>query len=192
MDLDRLREDIAIRGKRGFHFIFASIIIWSAVLVVWLLPIKGVSTKNLLTFCITATLLPIAFMISKLIKAEFSTKDNSLNGLGILFSCNQFLYILIAMWIYQAAPEKMVMILAIIFGAHLLPFGWLYKSKAYFVMAIVVSLTSLIVGIIFSPVIVSIVMIFLEIIFSIWLSFEIKVLGKRIYITENEGMHRGG
>lgn len=59
-------------------------------------------------------------------------------------------------------------------------------------MAIVVSLTSLIVGIIFSPVIVSIVMIFLEIIFSIWLSFEIKVLGKRIYITENEGMHRGG
>ncbi|MDC2866158.1 DUF7010 family protein [Bacillus sp. BP-3] len=182
MELDRLREDIAARGKRGLHFILASIMIWSAILVVWLLPLKGISTKNLLTFCITATLLPIAFMISKLIKAEFSTKDNSLNNLGILFSCNQFLYILIAMWIYQAAPEKMVMILAIIFGAHifgahLLPFGWLYKSKAYFVMAIIVSFASLVVGIIFSPVIVAIVMISLEIVFSIWLSFEIKALG---------------
>lgn len=177
MELDRLRENIAVRGKRGLHFILASIIMWSAILVVWLLPIKEVSTKNLLTFCITAMLLPIAFMISKLIKAEFSTKDNSLNALGILFSCNQFLYILIAMWIYQAAPEKMAMVLAIIFGAHLLPFGWLYKSKAYFVMAIVVSFTSLIVGIIFSPVIVAIVMISLEIIFSIWLSFEVKALG---------------
>nr|WP_242216795.1 hypothetical protein [Bacillus cereus group sp. BfR-BA-01380] len=114
--------------------------------------------------------------MSKLIKAEFSTKDNSLNNLGILFSCNQFLYILIAMWIYQAAPEKMVMILAVIFGAHLLPFGWLYKSKAYFVMAIVVSFAAFIVGIIFSPVIVAIVMISLEIIFSTWLSFEIKTL----------------
>ncbi|WP_028411321.1 DUF7010 family protein [Bacillus sp. 123MFChir2] len=177
MELDRLREDIAARGKRGLHFILASIMIWSAILVLWLLPLKGISTKNLLTFCITATLLPIAFMISKLIKAEFSTKDNSLNNLGILFSCNQFLYILIAMWIYQAVPEKMVMILAIIFGAHLLPFGWLYKSKAYFVMAIVVSFASLVVGIIFNPVIVAIVMIFLEIVFSIWLSFEIKALG---------------
>ncbi|MEH7461620.1 hypothetical protein V7166_05780 [Bacillus thuringiensis] len=185
MELDRLRDDIAIRGKRGLHFILASIIMWSAILVVWLLPIKEVSTKNLLTFCITATLLPIAFMISKLIKAEFSTKDNSLNALGILFSCNQFLYILIAMWIYQAAPEKMVMVLAIIFGAHLLPFGWLYKSKAYFVMAIVVSFTSLIMGIIFSPVTVAIVMISLEILFSIWLSFEIKALGNRMYVNAN-------
>ncbi|WP_035430556.1 DUF7010 family protein [Bacillus sp. UNC322MFChir4.1] len=184
MELDGLRDDIAVRGKRGLHFILASIMIWSAILVVWLLPIKEVSTKNLFIFCITATLLPIAFMMSKIIKAEFSTKDNSLNALGILFSCNQFLYILIAMWIYQAVPEKMVMILAVVFGAHLLPFGWLYKSKAYFVMAIVVSFTSFIVGIIFSPAIVAIVMISLEIIFSIWLSFEIKALGSRIHRGE--------
>ena len=180
LELDKSRDNIAIRGKRGLHFILASIIIWGSVLTVWLLPIKEILTKNLLTFCFTASLLPIAFVISKLIKAEFSTKDNPLNTLGIIFSCNQLLYILIAMWIYQAVPEKMVMVLAIIFGAHLLPFGWLYKSKAYFVMAIIVSLTSLIVGIIFSPVIVSIVMISLEIIFSIWLIFEIKASGNRV------------
>lgn len=180
LELNASREDIAQRGKRGLHFILASIIIWSSIFIIWLLPIKDISTRNFLTFCFTATLLPLAFLISKLIKAEFSTKDNPLNNLGIIFSCNQILYILIAIWIFQAVPEKLVMILAIIFGAHLLPFGWLYKSNAYYVMAIIVSLISLIIGINFNPNILSIVMIFSEIIFSIWLSFEIKMSNRQL------------
>ena len=70
----------------------------------------------------------------------------------------------------------MVMVLAIIFGAHLLPFGWLYQSKAYLVMSVLISLTTLIIGIMFSAVVVSIVMILFEIIFSIWLMIENKSL----------------
>ena len=46
------------------------------------------------------------------------------------------LYLLIAMWIYAAVPDKMVMVIAIIFGAHLLPFGWLYDSKVYYFMLV--------------------------------------------------------
>jgi len=64
-----------------------------------------------LTFCITAPLVPLAYMISKIIKAEFSAKDNPLNSLGILFSMNQFLYLLIAMWVYPTVPGKMVMVI---------------------------------------------------------------------------------
>ncbi|MGE7690416.1 DUF7010 family protein [Lysinibacillus sp. NPDC097214] len=179
MELNASRDDIALRGKRGLHFILASIFIWSTIFIIWLLPIKDISTRNFLTFCFTAILLPLAFLISKLIKAEFSTKDNPLNNLGIIFSCNQILYILIAIWIFQAVPEKLIMILAIIFGAHLLPFGWLFKSNAYFVMAIIVSLTAFVIGINFDPIILSVVMIFLEIVFSIWLSFEIKMLNRK-------------
>lgn len=44
-------------------------------------------------------------------KAEFSAKDNPLNSLGILFSMNQFLYLLIAMWVYPTVPGKMVMVI---------------------------------------------------------------------------------
>jgi hypothetical protein len=178
MNLDELRIDIAKKGKKGLHFIIASIIIWCAVLVVWLLPIEDIITKNLLTFCVTAPLLPLAYMISKIIKAEFSPKDNPLNKLGILFSTNQFLYLLIAMWVYPTVPNKMVMVLAIIFGAHLLPFGWLYKSKAYSVMSVLISFTALIIGIMFNAVVVSIVMVIFEIIFCMWLMFENKSLNK--------------
>ena len=180
MNVDELRIDIAKRGKKGLHFIIASVLIWCAVLVVSLLPIEDILTKNLLTFCFTAPLPPLAYMFSKIIKAEFSTKDNPLNKLGLLFSFNQFLYLLIAMWVYLTVPDKMVMVLAIIFGAHLLPFGWLYKSKAYSVMSVLVSFTAIIIGVMFNAVVVSAVMVTLEVIFCIWLILEIKSLNKEV------------
>lgn len=177
MTVDELRRDLSKRAKRGLHFIIASVFIWCAILVITLLPIDAI-TKNLLTFCITAPLVPLAFMISKIIKAEFSAKDNPLNNLGILFSVNQFLYLLIAMWVYPTVPSKMVMVLAMIFGAHLLPFGWLYQSKAYFVMSVLISITALIVGNLYSATIVSLVMILFEILFCLWLTVEVKILNQ--------------
>lgn len=129
MDLEVLRNNIALKTKKGLSFIIASVFIWSGILVICLLPDLNPITRNLYTFCITAPLMPLAYLISRVIGADFSVKDNPLNNLGLLFSLNQMLYILIAMWVYAAVPDKMVMILAIIFGAHLLPFGWLYQSK---------------------------------------------------------------
>lgn len=175
MTVDEHRIDIAKRGKKGLHFIIASVFIWCGILVVALLPID-IFTKNLLTFCLTAPLVPLAYMISKIIKAEFSAKSNPLNNLGTLFSVNQFLYLLIAMWVYSTVPTKMVMVMAIIFGAHLLPFGWLYKSKAYLVMSIVISLTAMITGIFYSAAVVSLVMVIFEVIFCIWLMLENKAI----------------
>ena len=168
MNLDEMRLDSAIKQKKGLHFILASVIIWSAVLVVHLTTLH-ILTKNLLTFCFTAPLMPLAFMISKIIKVDFTNKDNPLTNLGVIFSANQILYLLIAMWIYNAVPEKMVMILAMIFGAHLLPYGWLYKSKSYMVLSIIIPVAALIVGVNFPPYFVPGFMIPVEIVFSLLL-----------------------
>lgn len=174
-NLEEMRLDSAAKQKKGLHFILASIIIWSAVLVIHLtgLPIL---TKNLLTFCFTAPLLPLAFMISKLIHVDFTNKGNPLTNLGILFSVNEMLYLLIAMWIYNAVPEKMVMVLAMVFGAHLLPFGWLYQSTSYMVLAVLVPIVALIAGINYPPSVVAGVMIVVEIVFSLLLINEVKKL----------------
>lgn len=56
-------------------------------------------SKNFYTFCATAPLVPLAYMISKVIGVEFSDRENLLNSLGLLFSFNQLLYLLIAMWV---------------------------------------------------------------------------------------------
>jgi len=177
MNLEELRLDCAIKQKKGLHFILASIIIWTAVLFVHLtnLPIL---TKNLLTFCFTAPLMPLAFMISKVIKVDFTNKGNPLTNLGVLFSLNQMLYLLIAMWIYPTVPEKMVMVLAMIFGAHLLPYGWLYLSKTYSFLAVIIPLVVLFVGIRSQAQVVAGIMIAFEILFSLLLIFEVKKIVK--------------
>ncbi|WP_251861775.1 hypothetical protein [Clostridium sp. Marseille-Q2269] len=175
MSLEELRLCCAIKQKKGLHFILASIIIWCVVLIIHLTSLH-ILTKNLLTFCATAPLMPLAFLISKIIKVNFQNKENPLTNLGIIFSLNQMIYLLIAMWIYPTVPEKMLMVLAIIFGAHLLPYGWLYKSKSYAVLAILIPILSLIVGINFEPHILAMMMVIMEVLFSISLAVENKKL----------------
>lgn len=145
MSLDELKLDCAKKQKKGLHFILASILIWTLVAIVHMTDLP-ILTKNLLTFSATAPLVPLAFLISKFIKVEFSDKSNPLNQLGLLFSLNQILYLLIAMWVYPTVPDKLVMVIAMIFGAHLLPYAWLYSSKIYAIMSVIVPIVSLIIG----------------------------------------------
>jgi len=175
MNLDQLRLDCALKQKKGLHFIIASVFIWTAITAVNFTSLP-VLTKKLMTFCFTAPLMPLAYLISKIIKVDFSNKGNPLTRLGILFSLNQLIYILIVMWVYPTVPDKMVMILAMVFGAHLLPFSWLYKSKSYIVLSIIIPVVALIIGINYSAAIVALVMILIEIMFSILLHFEVKKL----------------
>lgn len=175
MNLNELRNDCSLKQKKGLHFIIASIIIWTAVLCVHLTQMP-ILMKNLITFCCTAPLMPLSYLISKIIKVDFQNKDNPLTNLGVLFSVNQIVYLLIAMWIYPTIPEKLVMVLAMIFGAHLMPYSWLYKSKSYFALSIIIPVVALIVGLNFKPFILAVIMIIFEIIFSILLSLEVRKL----------------
>ena len=175
MNLEELRMDCAIKQKRGLHFILASVAIWCAVLIVQLMDIPML-TKNLYTFCCTAPLLPLAYFVSKIIKVDFQNKGNPLTNLGVLFSVNQMLYLLIAMWVYPTIPEKMLMVIAMIFGSHLLPYGWLYKSKTYIVLSVVITIMALIIGLNFEAYILAVMMIGIEIVFSICLWIENKKL----------------
>ncbi len=176
-DFENAKLDCAIKQKKGLHFILASILIWAMVLVVQLLDMP-ILTKNLFVFFCTAPLMPIAFIISKIIKVDFQNKENPLTNLGIIFSINQMLYLLIAMWIFSAMPSHMVMVIAIIFGAHLMPYGWLYKSKTYFILSVFIPIAALIVGLNFEPYILAVFMIAVELVFSICLIIENKALTK--------------
>ncbi|MBO5207912.1 MAG: hypothetical protein J6B68_01055 [Lachnospiraceae bacterium] len=176
--LQELKIDSRKKQKSGLPFIIASVFIWIAVLGVHLstLPIL---TKNMLTFCCSAPLVPMAYFISKLIGVDFQNKDNPLTKLGILFAVNQMLYILIAMWVYAAVPEKMLMVYAMIFGAHLLPYGWLYQSKTYYVLSVVVPILVLYIGCNYPTVAVAVLMLFIEIVFCICLIIENLFLNKK-------------
>lgn len=175
MELNELIKDCARRQKKGLHFILTSILIWAMICAVHLTDMP-IDTKNLITFCCSAVLFPMAWMLSKVLKIDFEGKGNPLTKAGILFSINQMLYILIVMWVYAAVPEKMVMVYAMVFGAHLMPFSWLYDSRSYMVFSIVVPILSLIVGLIYPPAVLAALMIVIEAVFSACLFQECKKL----------------
>lgn len=175
--LDALRLDCAIKQKRGLHIILASILIWLGVMVVHLTALP-IATKNFLTFCCTAPLLPLSLLFSKLIKVDFQNKGNPLMKLGILFTVNQMLYLLIAMWVYAVVPEKLVMVMAMIFGAHLMPYSWLYRSKLYMILSIAIPIGALLLGLFCEPYVLAMAMAACEILFSIGLIVENRDLKK--------------
>lgn len=173
MSLEELRNDICLKQKKGLPFIMTSVVIWTLISIVSLLDIP-VSTKNMLVFCCSAALMPISMLIAKIIKVNIFSKENALGNLGFLFTLNQMLYLLIVMWVFTAVPEKMVMVYAMVFGAHLLPYSWLYKSKAYMVFAIVIPFIALSLGILFNALVVALVLAIIEIVFAFILVQEVK------------------
>lgn len=169
--LDEMRDNSIFSQKRGIHFILASVLIWGLILFVQNLGLES-KKENLVCFFCFALLLPLAFIIAKLLRIDFQNKENPLTTLGILFTVNQLLYLLIAMWVFSVVPEKMLMIVAIIFGGHLLPYSWLYKSKVYLVFAILIPVISFIVGMIYDVQTLIFLMILIEILFAISLHKE--------------------
>ena len=177
MNLEELRDSLIIEQKKGLPFIISSVVIWSLITIVSLLDIP-VMTRNLLVFCCATPLLPLSFLAGKILKVDIFSKENPLSKLGLLFTLNQLLYLLIVMWVYRAVPEKMVMVYAMVFGAHLLPYSWLYKSKAYMGFAIAIPILSLILGIAFSGLIIAISLTVIELIFVLILFQELKQISK--------------
>jgi len=178
MNLDELRNDIIIKQKKGLPFIIASVIIWLMITIISILDIRT-GLKNLFVFCCSTPLLPLSWIIGKKIGVDIFSKENELGNLGFIFTMNQLLYLLIVMWVYNAVPDKMIMVYAMVFGAHLLPYSWLYKSISYKIFAIAIPVLALILGNIFNGFVVSGTLTIVEIIFVISLHNELKAFMKR-------------
>lgn len=125
MTLEELKLDCARKQKKGLHFILASVLTWSLVLVVELTSLP-VLTKNLLIFCCSVPL--------------------------------------------------MLMVFAMIFGAHLMPYSWLYESRSYLILSIAIPIMALIIGLRLPAWTLASVMVLVEVMFSVLLAFENKKL----------------
>lgn len=172
--LQELKADCRKKQKRGLPFILASVLLWLAILVIHIssLPIL---TKNLYTFFCSAPLVPLAYFISKIIGVEFQNKNNPLTKLGLIFTVNQVFYLLIVMWVYAAMPDKMLMVYAMVFGAHLFPYGWLYQSKTYYILSVIIPIGVLILGLYYTAAIIAIFMLITEVVFSYCLIIENRI-----------------
>ena len=173
-----LKREAMILQKKGLPFMMASVVIWAAVTIVRSLPVD-IMTKNLYTFYCPGLMIPCLIIFSLMIGAKpFSNRSNPFNKLGLLNTMNQMLYLLIVMWAFSQKPDAMLMLFAMVFGAHLLPFSWLYESKTYLVMSLVTTIGSMLISIFFPEVYVGIFMIVCQIVMSALLLIECKKLDR--------------
>ena len=173
-----LKTEAMILQKKGLPFMMASVVIWSAVTIVRTLPVD-IMTKNLYTFYCPGLLIPCVIVFSLIIGARpFAKRSNPFNKLGLINTMNQMLYLLIVMWAFNQKPEAMLMLFAMVFGAHLLPFSWLYESKTYFVTSIVTTLGAMIISIFAPELYVGLFMIVCQIVMSVLLMIECRKLDR--------------
>ena len=175
-----LKREAMILQKKGLPFMMASVVIWAAVTIVRSLPVD-IMTKNLYTFYCPGLLIPCVLIFSLMIGAKpFANRKNPFNKLGLLNTMNQMLYLLIVMWAFSQKPDAMLMLFAMVFGAHLLPFSWLYESKTYLIMSLVTTIGSMLISIFLPEVYVGIFMIVCQIVMSALLLMECKKLDREI------------
>ena len=171
-DINELRREAQIIQKNGAPYMMASVVIWSLITIIRLLPIS-IYAMNLSAFCSSMLLVPLALIFSKMIGADiFRKTNNPINKLGILCTCNQMLYILIVMWAFSQKPECMLMIYAMVFGAHLLPFSWIYESRTYLVMSLVITIGSLVIGSFLGDVVMGVFLAMCQVVTSVSLLLE--------------------
>ena len=82
------------------------------------------------------------------------------------------------MWAYSERPEAMLMLYAMVFGAHLLPFSWIYDTRSYAAVSIIETIGALIITLVWGSRITAAFMIIMQIIISTWLYLDIRKADK--------------
>ncbi len=144
-NFDALRIELSIKAKNGIDFILAASIIWLLITYLWTLPYSPYN-KSVLTFIVGGLMLPLAFLISKILKTSWTNKDNPLEPLGLWLNFAQLFYFPFLIFALLKMPEYFVMVYVIITGAHFFPYAWYYKISLYAVFAGIISFGALLLG----------------------------------------------
>lgn len=183
--LNHLKVEFAVKQKKGLPFIMASAVLWTIMLIAFLANLD-IATKNIIAMCCSALLMPVGMLFGKILKVNIFGKDNPLSSLSIVAALNQLMYLPIVLWAMYTVPDKMIMVYAIVVGAHFLPYYWIYFSPTYFYASIIIPIASLIFGIYFGQVIVCVAFVAFDIIICILLCLENKQAKKHLKAIANK------
>ncbi len=144
-NLNELKNELSVKAKNGIDFTLAASIIWIIVSFLWTLNFNAYY-RSVFVFMAVAPLFPMALLFSKLLKTNWKIANNPLQPLSIWLNIAQLFYFPFLLFTMAKMPDYFIMVYAIITGAHLFPFSWLYKTKWYSIFAGIVAVGSLVLG----------------------------------------------
>jgi hypothetical protein len=144
-DLLALKLELSVKAKNGLDFITSAGLVWAILAFVWTLPYLP-QQKAFFTFCLGGLVLPLAWLLSKVFHTTWTFPHNPLQPLGLWLNFAQLFYFPLLMVIYARQPGYFIMSYAIITGAHLFPYAWLYHARVYAVLAGAMAAGSMVLG----------------------------------------------
>ena len=175
-DLDKLRLELSVKAKNGLDFIVAAIIVWSLISFIWTLSYSDYD-KSVMTFIVGGPMLPLAFLLSKVFKTTWKVENNPLDPLGLWLNFAQLFYFPMLVFVLIMKPEYFVLCYVIITGAHFFPYAWYYNTKAFAVMAGVISLGSMAIALTVQPANLYLIPLFMVgslLVLAVWLFLDFK------------------
>jgi hypothetical protein len=141
-ELDDLRLELSIKCKNGVNFICAAVIVWLIIAYIWTWE-NPAFEKCIFTFYAGVLLLPLAWVLSKVMKTAWSVAGNPLDSLGLWFNFAQLFYFPILFLVLSKMPQYFLTTYVIITGAHFFLYSWYYDTKWFAIMAGVMSVGAL-------------------------------------------------
>jgi hypothetical protein len=132
--LSTMRQDLRLRAGRGLAFIMAGLAFWTGLGVVGLAGLSA-QPAALVYLWATGAIFPLGWLLGRIMGHEVLTRENPLAMLAAYLSGLQVLYFPVLLWACMYQPAVVPWFLGALTGAHFLPFGWLYGSRAYIVGA---------------------------------------------------------
>ena len=149
-DLKQLKLELAVKAKSGLDFILSATIVWSVIAYIWTLPMETYN-KSIYTFYVGVVMLPLAFLLSKVLKTTWKIKTNPLDPLGLWLNFAQLFYFPFLFFFLGENPTYFVMAYVIITGAHFFPYAWFFDEIGYAFAAGVSSLGAYLIAVNVAP-----------------------------------------
>lgn len=144
MDVDKTTIDLMKRTKKGIPMIYVGVVYWFLLGASSFLNIE-IEWLGLFYLIGAGMIFPIGLLVSKLLKIDFLANDNPFSTMGGVLGGVQILFSPILILIFMERVEWLPFFVAVLTGAHFLPYAVLYKSKGYLFQSFaVVGFTSLI------------------------------------------------
>lgn len=129
--LQQLQRELSISTAKGTPMLYAGILFWFlAGLSYFFIP---EDVRFWVYIYGVGIIFPLGILISKFLKKDLFVHDNPLSSLAGLLGAMQILFIPVVLIFIAKNPAIIPYVLAVLTGAHFLPFSWVYQTKWYLI-----------------------------------------------------------
>jgi len=143
--LDELRAHLARATGRGVSALGAGVGLWTVFAAVGAL-VPDATIRALVIVFGSGLLFPLSMLVARMLQLDYFAKGNPLGPLAGIVGAVQVLFIPLMVGATFTTPDAVPWYLAVLVGAHLLPYAWLYFSRTYLVTAIAIPVAAGVVG----------------------------------------------